>query len=61
MMLDRKQMAARLRVTLDTFRKRIVVRPDFPKPVLRHSRNKVRWEEAAFERWLKRQAELAKS
>lgn len=60
-MLDRKQIAEKLGVKQETFRKRVEVRPDFPKPVLRLSRETVRWDEADIEKWLTRQRALAKA
>jgi predicted DNA-binding transcriptional regulator AlpA len=61
MMLDRKQIAEKLGVKPETFRKRVEVRPDFPKPVLRLSRETVRWDDADIEKWLQRQRALAKA
>lgn len=60
-MLDRKQIAEMLGVKPDTFRKRIECLPDFPKPVLKLSRETVRWSEADIERWLYRQKQLAQA
>lgn len=60
-MMDRKQIAEKLGVKPETFRKRVEVRPDFPKPVLRLSRETVRWDETDIEQWLKRQRALAKA
>ncbi len=60
-MLDRKQIAERLGIKPESFRKRVEVRPDFPKPVLRLSRETVRWDEADIERWLRTQRQLAKA
>ncbi len=60
-MMDRKQIAEKLGVKPETFRKRVEIRPDFPKPVLRLSRETVRWDEADIEQWLKRQRALAKA
>ncbi|NBW08280.1 MAG: AlpA family phage regulatory protein [Caulobacteraceae bacterium] len=60
-MLDRKQIAEKLGIKQETFRKRVEIRPDFPKPVLRLSRETVRWDEADIEQWLKRQRALAKA
>ncbi len=60
-MLDRKQIAEKLGVKPETFRKRVEVRPDFPKPVLRLSRETVRWDDADIEKWLQRQRALAKA
>ena len=60
-MLDRKQIAARLGIAVDTFRRSVEKQPDFPRPVLRLSRETVRWDEADFERWLRQQRQLAKA
>lgn len=60
-MLDRKQIAERLGVKPDTFRKRIECLPDFPKPALKLSRETVRWDEADIDRWLKKQRQLAQA
>jgi len=60
-MLDRKQIAERLGVKPETFRKCVESRPDFPKPVLKLSRETVRWDEADFERWLRQQKQLAQA
>jgi predicted DNA-binding transcriptional regulator AlpA len=61
MLVDRKQIAERLGVKPETFRKCIECRPDFPKPVLRLSRETVRWDEADISRWLSRQKQLAQA
>lgn len=58
---DRKAIADMLGVSVDTFRKRIECKPDFPKPVLRLSRETVRWEEADIQKWLHRQRQLAQA
>lgn len=60
-MLDRKQIAEKLGIKPDTFRKRVECRTDFPKPALRLSREIVRWEEADIERWMQRQRQLAQA
>ena len=60
-MLDRKQIATMLSVTVDTFRRLVESRPDFPKPVLRLSRETVRWDEADVERWLRTHKQSAKA
>lgn len=54
-LLDRKTMATMLGVSVDTFRRKVEKRPDFPRPVLRLSRETVRWDEAEVLRWLKHQ------
>lgn len=59
-MIDRKAMAARLGISVDTFRRKVEKHPDFPLPVLRLSRETVRWEEHDFEQWLQRQRAMAK-
>lgn len=58
-LLDRKTIAAMIGVKPETFRKRVEVRPDFPKPVLRLSRETVRWDEADIRAWLARERALA--
>lgn len=58
-LIDRKAIAAMLGVKPETFRKRVEVRPDFPKPVLRLSRETVRWDLADVERWLRQQRAAA--
>jgi predicted DNA-binding transcriptional regulator AlpA len=60
-MLDRKQIAEKLGIKPETFRKRVEVRPDFPKPALRLSRETVRWDDADIDQWLRRQRQLAKA
>ena len=60
-MLDRKAIAEMLGISVDTCRRKVEKHPDFPKPVLRLSRETVRWDEADFERWRRRQRELAKA
>lgn len=60
-MLDRKQIADMLGIKPDTFRKRVECRPGFPKPVLRLSRETVRWDEADIERWMRQQKQLAQA
>lgn len=54
-MLDRKQIADMLGVTVDTVRRRVETRPDFPKPAIRLSRKTVRWEPGEVLKWLARQ------
>jgi predicted DNA-binding transcriptional regulator AlpA len=54
-MLDRKQIAAMLGVPVDTVRRKVETRPDFPKPALRLSRKTVRWEPGDILRWIARQ------
>lgn len=54
-LIDRKAIAAMINVKPETFRKRVEVRPDFPKPVLRLSRETVRWDLADVEKWLRSQ------
>lgn len=51
-MLDRKDIAAMLNVSPETFRKSVERRPDFPAPSLRLSRKTVRWDEAEIRRWI---------
>ena len=58
-MLTRQEIAAMLGVTADTLRKRIEIRPDFPRPVLRLSRKTVRWEPADIRRWMDQQRQRA--
>lgn len=60
-MLDRKQIAERLGIRADTFRKRVESRPDFPKPALRLSRKMVLWEERDVDQWRHRQRQLAQA
>ncbi len=60
-MLDRKQIAEKLGVKPETFRKCIECRPDFPKPALKLSLKMVLWEDRDFERWYDRQKQLAKA
>ncbi len=60
-MLDRKQIAEKLGVKPETFRKCIESRPDFPRPSLRLSQKMVLWEDRDFERWYDRQKQLAKA
>ena len=43
----------------ETFRKRVEVRPDLPKPVLRLSRKTVRWDLADVKKWLRQQRAAA--
>jgi predicted DNA-binding transcriptional regulator AlpA len=54
-MMNRAEIAALLRVTTDTLRKRIEARPDFPRPALRLSRKTVLWDEAEIRRWMERE------
>ncbi len=54
-MLDRKQIAEMLGVNVDTVRRRVETRPDFPKPAIRLSRKTVRWEPGDVLRWIARQ------
>lgn len=54
-MLDRKQIADMLGVTVDTVRRRVEARPDFPKPAIKLSRKTVRWEPGDVLRWIARQ------
>lgn len=54
-MLDRKQIADLLGVTVDTVRRRVEARPDFPKPAIKLSRKTVRWEPGDVLRWIARQ------
>ena len=61
MLLDRQTMAERLGITVDTLRRKVETRPDFPKPVLRLSRETVRWDPQDFDRWMHRQRQLAKA
>lgn len=61
MYVDRKYMASTLGVSVEYFRKKVETREDFPKPVLRLSREMVKWSEKDFDRWLSRQHALAKA
>ncbi len=54
-LIDRKAIAARLGVSVDTLRRSIEPRTDFPKPALRMSRKTVRWDDAEIQKWLARQ------
>lgn len=58
-MLDRKQIAEMLGIRTDTFRKRVEVRPDFPKPALKLSQKTVRWDGADVSKWIARQRAFA--
>lgn len=60
-MLDRKQIAEKLGVSVDTLRRSIESKTDFPKPALRMSQKTVRWDEAEIDRWIKRQRQLAQA
>lgn len=60
-MLDRKTIADRLEISVDTFRRKVEKRADFPRPVLRLSRETVRWDDADIERWFRQQRQLAKA
>ena len=60
-MLTRKDIAEMLGIKPDTFRKRVECRPDFPKPVLKLSRETVRWSEQDVERWMRQQRALAQA
>lgn len=60
-MLDRKQIAERLGIRPDTFRKRVECRPDFPKPALRLSQKMVMWNDADIVRWMRKQEALAQA
>lgn len=51
-MLDRKQIAEMLGISVDAVRRRVETRPDFPKPALRLSRKTVRWEPGDVLKWL---------
>ena len=53
-MLDRKQIANMLGVTVETVRRRVETLPDFPKPAVRLSQKTVRWEPSDVMRWLQR-------
>lgn len=53
-MLTRKEIADMLRVSVPTFRRRVEVRPDFPKPAVRLSQKTVRWEPGDVLRWIAR-------
>ena len=54
-MIDRPTIASMLGVTVETLRRRVETRPDFPKPALRLSRKTVRWDESEVQEWLRRQ------
>jgi predicted DNA-binding transcriptional regulator AlpA len=54
-MIDRSRIAKMLGVTVETLRKRVEPRPDFPKPALRLSQKTVRWDLSDVNRWLQRQ------
>lgn len=54
-MLSRTEIAARIGITAERFRKLVEPRPDFPKPALRLSRKTVLWEPADVAQWLARQ------
>lgn len=54
-MLDRKQIADMLGVTVETVRRRVEAQPDFPKPAIRLSRKTVRWEPGEVLKWIARQ------
>ncbi|HEY9012044.1 MAG TPA: transcriptional regulator [Devosia sp.] len=58
-LIDRKTIAAMINVKPETFRKSVEIRPDFPKPVLRLSRETVRWDLADVEKWLRQQRAAA--
>ena len=60
-LLDRKTIAQMLGVQPATFRKCIESRPDFPKPVLKLSRETVRWDAKDVHRWVSRQRQLAQA
>jgi predicted DNA-binding transcriptional regulator AlpA len=50
------EISQALNVSHDYARDRIVKRPDFPRPALSLSQKCRRWERAAFEDWVRRQA-----
>lgn len=54
-MLNREEIAKMLGISRDHFRKRIEVRPDFPRPALRLSRKTVRWDAETVQQWIERQ------
>jgi predicted DNA-binding transcriptional regulator AlpA len=60
-MMDRKQIAEKLGVSVDTLRRSIEPRTDFPRPALRMSQKTVRWDETEIDRWIKRQRQLAQA
>ena len=60
-MLDRKTIAERLGISVDTFRRKVEKNPGFPRPVLRLSRETVRWDDSDVERWFRQQRQLAKA
>lgn len=54
-MLDRKQIAEMLNVSVATLRRRFETDPTYPKPAIRQSRKTVRWEPGDVLRWIARQ------
>lgn len=55
-LVDRKYIAQRIGIAVDTLRKNYESQPDYPKPVLRLSRKTVRWDANDIEIWLARRS-----
>lgn len=54
-MLTRQDIANMLGISVETVRRRVEPRPDFPKPAIRLSRKTVRWEPGDVLKWVARQ------
>lgn len=54
-MLTRQDIAKMLGISVETVRRRVEARPDFPKPAIRLSRKTVRWGPGDVLRWVARQ------
>lgn len=55
-LIDRKAIAQRIGIAVDTLRKNYESQPDYPKPALRLSRKTVRWDASEIEKWLARRS-----
>lgn len=58
-LLSRDDLAQMLCISKERVRKNLETREDFPRPVLRLSRQTVRWAEADVRKWLERERQRA--
>jgi predicted DNA-binding transcriptional regulator AlpA len=52
MLIDAKDIAAELQLARAYVVRRVLTRPDFPRPALELSRKVRKWSREEFERWL---------